>query len=408
MYNRKVKMDNKKFKNINAKNLIHCTGCGNCALSCPRNCIQMLANEEGFLYPYINQNLCIECGKCLNVCQIDENILVNKPIESFCVFNNNSKIWQKSASGGVAVQLAKWCISEKKGLVVGCEMTSEQNVQHTVIKNIKYIEKIIGSKYVQSDLKETFYAIENNLKDKKFCIFFGTPCQVVALNKYLFDKKINNKNLITVDIVCHGVPSPLFWKKCINYYKENFNLFNVKFRRKIGIPKKKTDFSLSFEKNKKKVVIPARCDAYYNLFMQCESLRESCYKCSYAKIERVSDITLGDCDSGSYYKKLGKGKAKSIVLLNTKKGKVIWEKVNTFFTYCSLNLEREMKINHQLEHPSLRTNRRNIIYKDVNSLKYEDLNKKYADPFNKKRKIAQILGNVLPNCIYDLILKIVK
>lgn len=400
-------MDNKKHKNIKMIDL-DCTGCGACSLSCPSKCIEMLENEEGFLSPYINEKFCIECGKCLNVCQVVKKIPTNEPIESFCVFNKNTNIWKKSASGGVAIQLAKWYISEKKGIVVGCEMNNEQNVQHIAIEDIKDIDKITDSKYVQSDLKKVFLIIEDNLKNKKDCIFLGTPCQVAGLKKYLFSKKISVENLLTVDNVCHGVPSPLFWKKCVNYYRRNFDISNIKFRRKIGIPKKNTNFSLSFIRNKKKIVIPARCDAYYNLFLKCESLRESCYRCLYARLERVSDITLGDCDSGVYYKKLGNGKAKSIILINSKKGEIVWNKINTFFTYDSLDIKREMKFNHQLEYPSLRTSRRNYIYKDINLLEYEDLNKKYADSFNKKRKIAQILGNILPDYIYSFIIKFRK
>lgn len=386
----------------------YCTGCGNCTLNCPKDCIQMLPNEEGFLYPYVDNNMCIYCGKCIEICPLNKKIDFHKPLESFCAFDNNQKIWENSASGGVATQLAIWHISEQKGVVIGCEMTEEHFVQHTIIDNLGDVKRISDSKYVQSDLNKTFQLLENILINKKKCLFFGTPCQIAALKTYLKSKKVNDSHLITTDIVCHGVPSPMFWKKCVSYYKRNIEFSEVKFRMKTGKPKKKTNFSIIFKKNEKKVIIPARCDAYYNLFLNCDTLRECCYQCPYAKSERISDITLGDCDSGSNYKHLGKGKAKSIVLLNTEKGKHVWNKINQYFTYTVLDLKEEIKVNHQLDYPTIRSEKRNRVYKDIIILSYEELNKKYAIPFSRARKIAQILENILPNYLYTSIIKIIR
>lgn len=390
--------------------LLLCTGCGACVQACVKSCIRMQVNSEGFCYPIIDEEKCIACKKCEKSCQVINAIKRNSPQASYCALAKGEEIWKRTASGGAASIIAKWGIERHGAIVFGCEMDEKQCVQHIGIEMPADIKRIAGSKYVESNLGDAYKNIMSFLKKGQKCIFLGTPCQVAGLKNFLMVSNVSDTNLLTVDNVCHGVPSPLFWQKAVEYYKKisTSKIKQIRFRKKVGIPKAKSIYFLDITfTNGKKKGVPRECDAYYNLFMKGATFRESCYRCQYADINRCADLTVGDCDSSYLYRKLKGYKAKSIVMINTEKGFNVWEDIKSAFNFCVLNLEVEKNMNHQLEYPSEYKELRDTIYNDVFSLSYEELNKKYAENFTLRKKMGHFLEKKLPAKLYSSILKLI-
>jgi len=405
-----LNVDVSVLKNPPIKNysIARCVGCGACKQICPASSISMIVNCEGFLFPECDYKTCISCGLCDKVCQINgvsgsENEISK---DTFVAISKKKEIWQSAASGGAAGTFAFYAINNMNALVVGCSLNTDMCAKHTAITKTSEVEAIQGSKYVQSDIGNSYKIIRDALHDEQFVLFFGTPCQVVGLQKFL--GKAYEK-LITVDHVCHGVPSPGFFKKCTDYYNKQGNIKSLKFRKKVGIPRRSSVYILIIEYENGKVIrLPAKCDAYYSMFMNGLDFRESCYSCKYAKTTRYADITIGDCDSASRYPEFFRGYSKSIILLNTTKGKLFWDAVKYLFEYRKLDLKAEVEKNEQLRKPYDRSPARDIVYKKVSLMSYNEINRKYAVPFGWKKRLSVLLQDLLPNWLYHAILSVIS
>ena len=207
-----------------------CTGCTACASICPKQCITMQENDEGFLYPQKNLFDCIDCGLCSRVCPINKPLEVahNLP-QTFVVRTKNRHFLEVCTSGGVFTSLAHEFVRDN-GVVYGAIYDSNFNVIHSRVDNIEYIEDLAGSKYVQSFLGDTFKRVKKDLVEKQNVLFCGTPCQVAGLKAFL---QKNYDNLYCVDLVCHGVPSPKIWRAYLKLIQEkNGKLSYVNFRSK--------------------------------------------------------------------------------------------------------------------------------------------------------------------------------
>ena len=206
-----------------------CTGCGACVQVCPKKCISWEEKDFGFNYPRIDKNVCVDCGRCENVCPIDRDL--NKPDgqRAYAVVLKDKDTLLKSTSGGMFSALAGY-VFENKGVVYGCSMESGFQVKHIRVSVEKDLEKLRGSKYVQSNTENTFAQAETDLKKGLVVLYTGTPCQIAGLNNYL-GKEYDN--LITADIVCHGVGSQKYFDKFMDYLKEaNKDMTDLKFRSK--------------------------------------------------------------------------------------------------------------------------------------------------------------------------------
>ena len=206
---------NNYFETYNKKD---CNGCGVCTLKCPKNAIKMEVDEEGFLYPVIDKEKCINCGLCKRICP-------NNPEEK----NNNSKTYiaynldkeekKKSSSGGMFAPIAKWVINHN-GVVFGVTFNEKLEAYHTYVDNIEDIVKFQGSKYVRSDLKDSYKKAEEFLKEGKYVLFTGTPCQCQGIRAYMQNKY---DKLITCEIVCHANPSPKVFKMYVKNLELKYN-----------------------------------------------------------------------------------------------------------------------------------------------------------------------------------------
>ena len=370
---RQESKEKRRYMKISELNIdSECTGCSACYNVCPVDAISMKFNFEGFLYPYIDDSLCVNCAKCVRCCHIVNTKELKFPKETYCGAGKGEFI-ENSASGGIFAVFAKYVIEELSGVVYGVELDLRDNIcRHVEINKVEDIYRIQNSKYVQSEISGVFPLCKKNLLEGRQVLFSGTPCQISGLRNYLgceFD------NLLTVDIICHGVPSP----KLLSMYIKNElpdNITKLRFRHRLEASLRRSAYDINYDINGHTIIKPGGNDIYYNAFTNGESLRECCYTCKYAREDRISDITIGDCDSWKLYKGLEKYNIISSILINSTKGENFWRECNKRITYTKLDYKEECIINHQLRRPFIRPTRRDTIYKDLSNLKWAEFKEK--------------------------------
>lgn len=362
-----------KLRNIS---LDLCNGCGACINACSLNAIEFVSNQEGFFYPLV-ANSCVECGLCERACpQLNSaNALDwNKASRGSLAVGTDSQFISLSASGGAFATFARYVIEEKNGVVFGACMDSDFFVRHKHAESLDTLYPMLGSKYVQSDIGYSFRDCKQYLEEGRTVLFSGTPCQIAGLYGFLGK---HYENLITVDIVCHGVSAPkafyqyIDWiskkthKKVISYRFRN----RTKYARAGHIPR----IVLRNTAGKDKTVLrSAKRDVFYSAYLDNKLFRTSCYSCPYAQEKRVSDLTIGDCNSYSRYKHFHPYEASSIVLENSAAGKLFWEAIAEYFDAVPLDVSAEMKSNKQLNRPSIKPECRDKVCSDfaLGGLKY--------------------------------------
>lgn len=264
-----------------------CTGCTACVTICPAQCIVMRRDRQGFDYPVANPDLCIGCGKCESVCPVSSPKPSEKPLASYAV--RVPEYVSESSSGGVFPFLAARTVSEG-GYVFGAALNSDLSVGHADASSKDGIERLRGSKYVQSDLYSVLQEVKDLLEDGSKVLFSGTPCQVAGLKAYLGK---DYDGLLAVDLACHGVPSPGLWEKYVRALegKTGSRIVGVRFRDKSD-GWMHYDFTVETEDGN--ISVPYMEDPYMALFVQDMTLRPSCYSCAFRRGRSGSDMTLSD------------------------------------------------------------------------------------------------------------------
>lgn len=328
---------------INIIDKAKCCGCTACANICPNQCIEMKADEEGFLYPAVRKNLCSNCGLCEKICPIHSNqSFEERKRESYVLRTKDKETLLQSTSGGFTSPIIEW-IKNNNGLVCGATYADDFTVQHELVKaSAKGVEKFKGSKYVQSNLNSCFTEIKSALQSGEWVLFVGTTCQVAGLKAFLCK---DFETLITVDLVCHGTPSPKLWKKYIEYQQQkyNSNIAEVSFRNKTYGYHSGT-MKIVFQ-NGKEYYGSARVDFMLKSFFSEISSRPSCYGCSFKQMERCSDFTIYDCwhasqlvdglkDDDSGY---------TNVIVQSEKGRWLFDQIKD--SYISYPVDTDMAIN---------------------------------------------------------------
>ncbi|CDD36625.1 4Fe-4S ferredoxin iron-sulfur binding domain-containing protein [Clostridium sp. CAG:356] len=389
-------LDNFKFK---------CTGCNCCKEICPKKAIKFESNKEGFLEYKIDKEKCINCGLCIKKCpQLNEIKKENFNTEYYAAHSKSEEVILKSTSGGMFTILANAIAQANEYAIFGCFFDEKMVAKHGYVNDIKDLDKFKGSKYIQSDTQNIFQKVKEQLEEGKVVLFTGTPCQIAGLRKFLENK--NYDNLYTIDIICHGVPSPLLFKKYKEYLEQenNAKLIKYEFRNK----SKKTwelCYYYYFDNGKHKSNV-CSMDSYYSNFIDGTTYRECCYECKYAKKDRISDITIGDFwgiqnEHPNNYNKYGN----SAIIVNTKKGKELFEKIKNDINFEKSSFEKISKYNKNLKQPTVRKNIRDNIYNEIKEKNYEQIVKE-----NMKFKISAItiIKAYFPRKLKDTIKKILK
>ena len=291
-----------------------CIGCTSCMTACPVQCIVMRRDRQGFDYPVANPDICISCGKCESVCPVINPHEEKTPLAAFAV--RVPEYVSGSSSGGVFPYLAGKVI-EDGGCVFGAAMQSDMTVGHTDVSDLQGLESLRGSKYVQSDMYSAYQEVKDVLEDGRKVLFSGTPCQVAGLHSFLGKRY---EGLMTVDVACHGVPSPGLWEKYIEALKDKYGgrVTGVCFRDK---SKSWRHYEFRVDTVGKSISVPYTDDPYMALFIQDMTLRPSCYSCPAGAGKSASDVTLADLwNIAGTGLPLNDDKGVSLVLANTEDG----------------------------------------------------------------------------------------
>lgn len=337
-----------------------CVGCGACVNICPVKCIEMRMNGEGFSYPYIDEERCINCGKCYKVCPTVKVQKLKKKPKILAMINKSFTIREKSSSGGVFYELAKNVIMSG-GVVCAAAFDDEMMVRHIFINAVADIEKCMRSKYVQSNLEDSFQTVRKLLKEGRTVLFVGTPCQTYALAVWLEQEW---ENLYLIDLICHGVPSPGIWKEYVNSRKKaEANISDISFRdmsiqgwKNFGMKIVYSNAVVETDTQDKNIFMQGFLNGYFN--------RKCCYSCKFKGLNRKSDITLGDFWAvDKYLEHFNDNRGTSLVFVNTEKGKILIKRIQNQFFIRKVIQKAAEQINSAYYGSSLSMKNRNLFFR---------------------------------------------
>lgn len=360
---------------IRIKDPSQCCGCTACASICAHHAITMEADALGFLYPKVDENKCVECGLCEKVCQFNDNYERSHNLSAPIVYAARHKEMNeimKSRSGAAFAALSDY-ILDLGGVVYGAGYSDHFRVVHKRASTRKERDEFRGSKYVQSDLTGVFPQIMEDLKNGRTVLFSGTPCQTSGLNAFVANKYRNN--LYLVDIVCHGVPGPYIWRDYIAYLekKQKKVITQLSFRDKENFGWRAHIETFFFGKR-----VQSR-ESYTKLFYRHIMFRHSCGVCHFSNLKRPSDITLADF--WGWEKNVPDmnkdDKGINLILLNTEKGKELFNKISDKLVISPVNVENCLQPN--LQHPSVVSPQRIQFEEDYMRNGFDCVIKRYGD-----------------------------
>ncbi|MBQ6708570.1 MAG: Coenzyme F420 hydrogenase/dehydrogenase, beta subunit C-terminal domain [Clostridia bacterium] len=330
-----------------------CTGCTACMSVCPKNCITMESDKEGFRYPKLNdKSQCINCGKCELVCPVKNKVEYPLPT-AYAAYSNEDSLRSESSSGGVFSEFARYILNQS-GVVYGAQYDDNFNVKHTRTDNEIGLSKLRGAKYSESDLGNTFADVLSDLKQGKKVLFSGTPCQVAGLKTFV---KKDYENLYCIDFVCHGIPSPVAWNAYVEYRancdSNGEKQIEINMRSKCsGWSRYKYSSVFKYKNGTEKIVSNAD-NLFMSLFVGGCISRPSCESCNFKGYGRTSDITIGDFwgiwDTDP---EMDDDKGTSVVLVQSEKGQELMAAISDKLIAKEVELETTSRLNTSILVPS--------------------------------------------------------
>ncbi len=384
------------------KHIESCYGCSACKQVCTHHAIQMIPNEEGFLYPIIDNDKCVDCGLCTKVCPTQTSNI--SPL-----FNTTPKTvyaaWQKqlydrleSTSGGAFYALASEFI-DRGGVVYGVTYDSNLLAKHLRIDKRDELKNARGSKYMQSDINVTYQQAKEDLKEGRSVLFSGTPCQIAGLKLFL---RREYSNLFTVDLVCHGVPSPALFKDHVAWiekkYKKKLTDFKFRGKKKSGW---RSYVKYFFEGNTAISFFSGE-DYYSHAFHQGYFNRSSCFECEFSKSQRIGDITLSDFWNGEKYSRILKRQRKygfNLIMCNTVNGQQLMESVSKDLELLEMPVQVAIDGDVRLRHAEQRPPFRDSSYKMWKDRGYDYMVKHYSA---KTALMQRLLPTWMKNMVREI------
>ena len=384
-----------------------CTGCTACLNICPRQCIRMVPDQEGFYRPEILREECNDCGACQRVCPILHPSLPNPNAAPrvYACWNRDDCTRLQSTSGGIFSALAH-NVLEKEGVVFGAAYDAEMQVRHIAVTRTEELGALRSSKYVQSDLGSCYKQVGRYLKRKRWVLFSGTPCQVAGLLAYLGR---DYKQLYTCDMLCHGVPSPGLFARYIDFLKNHFHQrvvgINMRHKRKGW---KKLFYTVVELEDGRSRVLEGLTDSFMHSFLGGLSLRPACYQCPYTRIDRCGDVTLADFWGIGEFAPFNHDTFKgiSLILVNSGKGQQLFDAIRKNIVFEERSLEEAKYKRPKLSQPFSLPIKREPFFSNYRVLSYEELAQKYMIDKGLKGVIKQLVPKEWLFRLHNLLRKI--
>lgn len=370
----------------------NCCGCRSCEQICPKKSITMKENDEGFIYPVIDKNTCINCGLCLLKCPIHSYKNNDKIPEAYAFVSKNGNI-RFSASGGFCDLVSRKIIMND-GVVYGVAFNDDFEAVYERVTNIEGLKKIQSSKYVFADTLDSYSKVKRDLNNNKYVLFIGTSCQVSGLITFLgrdFD------NLLTISLICHGVPSPKLFKGYLMYMEKKLKSKILKYDFR---SKEKYGWGL-YEK------ITCKNKSYYSIssftpygydFLNGYNYRENCYECKYCNINRIGDISVGDFwGVNEKYPDIYSKDGVSAILIMTEKGKKTLLSIEKEAIIKKISIDDVLMHQENLKHPTARNEIRDIYYKNFMN------NPNFFQCRRPKKPLKYYLSKICPKTIKKMV-----
>ena len=365
-------LSSKKKVYLETKKQSACSGCTACMIACPKDAITMIEDREGFKYPQIDTDKCINCGLCLKICPNVEKNEKNNILEVHGVKHKNENERQTSRSGGVFVAISDYILNQN-GIIYGAKQNKDFSVSHERATNQEERNWFKGSKYVQSDMNKIIEKVKEDLVNGKNVLFSGTDCQVAAVNKIIPEKY--KENLYTCDLICHGVPSTRVYNDFLKYIEDeqgkklkDFNFRDKSFGWNAHYE------TMIFEDDSK-----ISTQYFRNLFYRHNILRPACYNCNYANTHRPADITLADFwGIDEINPEFNDDKGVSLVIINSEKGKELFDNIKNDLHIIDCTIEDCIKHTYTLNKPTPISEQRDEFWKDYEEHDFKYIIEKYA------------------------------
>ncbi len=381
---------------INISEKKTCCGCGACTQACIRGCISMQEDAEGFLYPEVDPERCVRCGRCVEACPVERKntAMGEQKMVAYAAWAKDEALRRESSSGGIFSLLAQWVLKQS-GVVFGAAFADDFSVRHIRIECLQELPLLRGSKYLQSRTENTFSEVKAALKEGRIVLYTGTSCQIAGLKQFLGREY---DNLYTVDVICHGVPSPKIWKMYLDSQKActSADVQEAYFRRK-NQGWKAFSMELVFSDGAR-YSKTLKEDPFLKIFLRDICLRPSCYACQFKGLPRASDLTLGDAwEIHKVMPDMDDDKGTSLVLLHTKKGRALWEAIEPQTYSCIGDAEALLQGNKAFGKSARIHPRRKKFFEAVNSGASMDVLERLS-----KKTVTQRIRSLGGRCIRKL------